>query len=64
MQKIMVKKLLFVTLKCALYRYFLNFTLKKFEENRDVKNDFSKNRKRIDHFFRFLPSFEDPDPKF
>ena len=35
--------------------HFLNDTLKIFfEENRDIKNDFSENRKRIDLFLFFI----------
>ena len=42
----------------------MSSTLKKsFEENRDIKNDFSENRKRIDLLFRFLSPFEILDPK-
>ena len=45
--------------------HFLNITLKIFfEENRDKKDDFGKNRKRIDLFFCFLSSFEILDLKF
>ena len=34
-----------------------------FQENTDLVNNFSENRKRIDEFFSFLKSFEILDPK-
>ena len=43
----------------AFYRYFLNATLKNFfEQNRNTKNYFNENCKRLIFFFDFLSSFE------
>ena len=64
MQKIMVKSCsLLLSVKNPLST-FLNYIFKiYFQENTDLTNNFSENRKRIDQCFRFLKSFEILDPK-
>ena len=51
------------SLKRPLSTFFELILKKFFEENHDIKNVFSENRKRIDPFFRFLSSFEVLDLK-